>query len=208
MKLLSNNILLIAGVDEVGTGALAGPVYAAAVIINYKKCISELKDSKLLSHIKRQNLSEKIKEHAIDWSIACSSVEEIDNNNILYASLLAMNRAIKNLKYIPSHILIDGLHAPANYNKNTKIFTIVKGDLFIPTISAASILAKTARDLEMIRLHTIYPQYQFDKNKGYGTAFHIKILKSLGPCNIHRKNFHPIKRFYKNENETNNIKRK
>lgn len=193
---MPNELLCVSGIDEAGRGAIAGPVYAAAVIIDSYKFISGLKDSKLLTSKKRNLLSDKIKRYSLDWFVAKSSVEEIDNINILNATLLAMRRAIDGLKYKPNVILIDGLNSPS---MGIKTFTIVKGDNFVPLISAASILAKTSRDDEMINSHYIYKDYHFDKHKGYGTHLHINLLKLHGPSPIHRKSFAPIKFLYKNE---------
>ena len=180
---------IIAGVDEVGRGCLAGPVYAAAVILNPKIKKSLLVDSKKVSFKKRIILSNYIKCNSI-YAIGTASVLEINKLNILNASLLAMNRAIKKLKKKPSMILVDGQFVP----KKTKIKSkaIVKGDQKIPSISAASIIAKVARDQFMIKLSTKYPMYNLDKNFGYGTKKHIKALKKFGVTSLHRKKFRPV----------------
>lgn len=181
---------LVCGVDEAGRGPLAGPVYAAAVILDPKRPISGLADSKVLSEKKRLSLSLSIKQHALAWAIASSSVEEIDRINILQASLLAMKRAIEALHMLPHQILVDGLHCPPTTFPSQ---AIVDGDSKIDTISAASILAKTARDDEMCRLHDLYPQYGFAKHKGYSTSEHMQLLRTHGPCREHRRSFAPVR---------------
>lgn len=182
---------LIAGVDEAGRGPLAGPVYAAAVILDPAKPIAGLDDSKKLSEKTRDRLALLIKEHALAWAIASSSVAEIDAINILQASLLAMRRAVETLQLVPDEILVDGLHCPA---VGMSARAIVKGDATVASIAAASILAKTARDAELLRLHAIYPQYGLDRHKGYPTASHLAALRSHGPAPIHRRSFAPVRR--------------
>ena len=181
---------LICGVDEAGRGPLAGAVYAAAVILNPDQPILGLADSKKLSEKKRDLLSVEIKKNALAWSIASSSVEEIDQINILQASLLAMKRAIENLAIKADLVLVDG-------NKCPKIQiaceAIVKGDSKVAAISAASILAKTARDAELYELDAIYPQYGFAKHKGYPTEEHLKMLALHGVSPIHRLSYAPVK---------------
>lgn len=181
---------MVCGVDEAGRGPLAGPVYAACVILDKNYPIDGLKDSKKLSASKRERLAIIIKEHARAWAIASASVEEIDQFNILRASLLAMRRAVESLVVIPDQVLIDGTHSPT---LSYPVRTIIGGDSLVPEISAASILAKTERDLEMSRLHTHYPYYGFDQHKGYPTQKHLAALKQYGPSEIHRKSFAPIK---------------
>lgn len=181
---------LICGVDEAGRGPLAGAVYAAAVILNPDQPILGLADSKKLSEKKRDLLSVEIKQHALAWSIASSSVEEIDRINILQASLLAMKRAIESLAIKADLVLVDG-------NKCPKIQiaceAIVKGDSKVAAISAASILAKTARDAELYELDAIYPQYGFAKHKGYPTEEHLNMLALHGVSPIHRLSYAPVK---------------
>ena len=180
---------IIAGVDEVGRGSLIGPVYAAAVILNKSINQKLLKDSKCLSKSKREILSKYIKENAI-WSIGKASVEEIEKINILQASLLAMKRAIKNLKKKPTLILVDGNKLPEI--KNYKLRSMIKGDEKIPSISAASIIAKVARDKMITNLGKKFKGYHWEQNFGYGTKQHLKAIKNLGITNQHRKTFSPI----------------
>mgnify|MGYP001327855102 FL=1 len=180
---------IIAGVDEVGRGSLIGPVYAAAVILNKSINRKILKDSKSLTQEKRKSLSDYIKKNSI-WAIGKASAEEIEKINILQASLLAMKRAIKNLKKKPSHVLIDGNKIPDLNNYNLK--AIVKGDQKIPSISAASIVAKVSRDQFIITLSSKNKDYHWDQNFGYGTKQHLKAIKKFGITKHHRKNFSPI----------------
>jgi len=179
-----------AGVDEAGRGPLAGDVYAAAVILNPARPIAGLADSKVLSEKKREHLALEIKEHSLCWSVALATVEEIDSINILQATLLAMKRAVEGLSIPPELAWVDGNQAP---RLNCRVQTIVKGDALMPAISAASILAKTARDQELERLHVLYPQYAFDQHKGYGTALHLARLKQYGPSPVHRRTFAPVR---------------
>ncbi len=180
---------IIAGVDEVGRGSLIGPVYASAVIL--KKSINQklLKDSKSLSKKEREFLCTYIKKNSI-WSIGKASVKEIEKLNILQASLLAMKRAIKKLKKKPTHVLIDGNKTPELENYNLK--SVIKGDKKIPSISAASIIAKVSRDKFITTLSKKNKGYDWDKNFGYGTKQHLKALKKLGVTKHHRKTFSPI----------------
>ena len=180
----------IAGVDEAGRGPLAGDVYAAAVILDPDYPIEGLTDSKKLSEKKREFLALQIKEHALAYCIASATVEEIDQINILQATLLAMKRAVEGLKIAPNLVKIDGNHAP---KMAIACETIIKGDLTEPCISAASILAKTARDAAMLVLDQQYPQYQLAKHKGYGTKLHLKAIEEFGVASFHRKSFAPIK---------------
>ena len=180
---------IVAGVDEVGRGSLIGPVYAAAVILNKSINRKILKDSKSLAQEKRKSLSDYIKKNSI-WAIGKASAEEIEKINILQASLLAMKRAIKNLKKKPSHVLIDGDKIPDLNNYNLK--AIVKGDQKIPSISAASIVAKVSRDQFIITLSSKNKDYHWDQNFGYGTKQHLKAIKKFGITKHHRKNFSPI----------------
>ncbi|PIQ14117.1 MAG: ribonuclease HII [Hydrogenophilales bacterium CG_4_9_14_3_um_filter_59_35] len=180
----------ICGVDEAGRGPLAGAVFAAAVILDGKRPIEGLADSKKLSVKKREFLAEQIREHALAWAVAKAEVEEIDSINILQASLLAMRRAVENLSLVPSEALIDGLYCP---KLAIPCRAIVRGDSSVAEISAASILAKTARDAEMLNLHLEYPQYGFDRHKGYPTALHLEALRRHGASEIHRRSFAPVK---------------
>ncbi len=180
---------IIAGIDEVGRGSLVGPVYAAAVILNKSINKKFLKDSKSLSKPKMKVLSVYVKRNSI-WAIGQASVREIEKFNILNASLLAMKRAIKKLKKKPKLVLVDGNKSPEL--KNYKFKTIVKGDQKIPSISAASIIAKVARDKMITRLGKKFKGYNWDQNSGYGTKKHIKAIKNLGITTHHRKTFSPI----------------
>jgi ribonuclease HII len=180
---------LICGVDEAGRGPLAGPVYAAAVILDPARPIPGVADSKILSPGKREALAARIKERAIAWSVAFATVEEIDRLNIFHASMLAMRRAVEGLAVRPDEAWVDGKHCP-DLSCRTKAF--VDGDALHRPISAASILAKTARDAEMKALHGRYPDYRFDRHKGYATPEHLAALGRVGPCEIHRKSFHPV----------------
>ena len=186
---VKNLMKIIAGVDEVGRGSLIGPVYASAVIL--KKSINSklLKDSKSLSKKEREYLCTYIKKNST-WSIGKASVKEIEKLNILKASLLAMKRAIKKLKKKPTHILIDGNKTPELENYNLK--SVIKGDKKIPSISAASIIAKVSRDKFITTLSKKNKGYDWDKNFGYGTKQHLKALKKLGITKHHRKTFSPI----------------
>ena len=179
----------IAGVDEVGRGCLAGPVFAAAVILNSKIDKKDIKDSKKINFKKRFFLSEYIKKNST-YAIGSASVKEIANINILNASLLSMKRALNKLKNKPSIAYIDGPFAPKNIKMKCKTF--IKGDERITSIAAASIVAKVARDLFMIKLSKKYPKYKWNKNFGYGTADHIKGLKKHGITKHHRKKFKPV----------------
>ena len=184
-----NKTIKIAGVDEVGRGCLAGPVFAAAVILNNKINKKNLRDSKKIPFKKRISLSKHIKKNSV-YAVGKASIEEIDKLNILGASLLAMKRAITKLKIKPGFVYIDGMFAPKNLNIKCKTF--IKGDENIKCIAAASILAKTSRDLFMIRLAKKFPKYSWHKNFGYGTKDHLYGLKKYGITKHHRKNFKPI----------------
>jgi len=187
---MSSAELLTCGVDEAGRGPLAGPVYAAAVILDPTRRVNGLADSKVLDPERREVLAARIKERAIAWSIACATVEEIDRLNIFHASMLAMRRAVAGLGVPPQHALIDGNSRPPGLA--CAATAIVDGDAKEKCISAASILAKTARDAEMSALHDRYPQYGFDRHKGYGTPEHIEALGRNGPCEIHRRSFYAV----------------
>jgi ribonuclease HII len=178
-------------VDEAGRGPLAGPVYAAAVILDPAHPIAGLADSKALSAARRLQLAEQIRRHARAWAIASASVAEIDAINILQASLLAMQRAVEQLGLAPTEVLVDGKQCP---RIDFPVRAIVRGDSTIPAISAASILAKTARDAEMLRLHALYPHYGLDRHKGYPTAAHLAALRQYGVAEVHRRSYAPIRR--------------
>lgn len=181
---------LHAGVDEAGRGPLAGPVLAAAVILDPADEIHGLADSKTLSATQRAHLSEEIKHRALSYSIAEASVEEIDRLNILQATLLAMQRAVNGLSTVPNIVLVDGNRLPPLL---IPAQAIIKGDSKIKAIGAASILAKVARDAIMERFQHSYPSYSFHLHKGYGTALHIREIEQFGILDIHRKSFNPIK---------------
>ena len=182
-------ITKVAGVDEVGRGCLAGPVFAAAVILNDNIVTKDIKDSKKIPFKKRIIISQYIKKNSI-YAVGSASVIEINKINILNASLLSMQRALKKLKKKPSIAYIDGLFAPTNVNIKCK--TIIKGDEKIISIAAASIIAKVTRDLFMIKLSKQYPKYSWNKNFGYGTSDHMNGLKKYGVTKHHRKKFKPI----------------
>ncbi|MBV34328.1 MAG: ribonuclease HII [Rickettsiales bacterium] len=191
MDKLRERPLLVAGVDEVGRGPLAGPVVAAAVILDPNKPIEGLADSKKLTEKRRQALSEEIMEKALAWSICRAEVEEIDKLNILQASLLAMKRSVESLSHQPELALIDGNHCP---QLDCAMEAIIKGDSKEPAISAASILAKVARDNEMVEMDEKYPGYGFAKHKGYPTKQHREAIMALGITEIHRKSYAPVQR--------------
>ena len=184
--------MITAGVDEAGRGPLAGEAYAAAVILDPARPIEGLADSKILTAMRRETLALQIKEHALAWCIASATVAEIDSLNILRATMLAMQRAVQGLALVPQLALVDGNQSP---KLGCTVQTVIKGDALVPAISAASILAKTARDADLVRLHGLYPQYAFDQHKGYGTALHLERLREHGPCAEHRRSFAPIKAF-------------
>ena len=186
-----NDVKITAGVDEAGRGPLAGEVYAAAVILNPDDSIDGLRDSKKLSPKRRSDLSIQIKRRALAWSISFASVEEIDELNILNATLLAMRRAVEGLNVSPEIALVDGNIAPTL--KEIEVFTIIKGDQKEACISAASIIAKVARDERLIALDYMYPNWGFKRHKGYGTKIHIEAIRRYGVTPLHRKSFEPIK---------------
>jgi ribonuclease HII len=188
--------LLLCGVDEAGRGPLAGPVHAAAVILDKKRRINGLADSKVLTPERREVLAGRIKERAIAWAVASASVEEIDRLNIFHASMLAMRRAVAQLDVRPEEAWIDGNHCP---DLGCTAKAIVDGDALHPVISAASILAKTTRDAEMCALHERYPQYGFARHKGYATAEHLDALGRHGPCAIHRRSFYAVGVFFQRD---------
>ena len=178
------------GVDEAGRGPLAGAVYAAAVLLDPAKPIAGLDDSKVLSEKKRNQLEDVIRRDALCFAVAFATVEEIDRLNILQASLLAMKRAVESLTMLPNAVIVDGLHIPQLALPAT---AMVDGDQHVAEISAASILAKNARDREMVRLCSVYPGYEFSQHKGYGTRLHMEALQRQGPCAIHRTSFAPVR---------------
>jgi ribonuclease HII len=182
--------VLRAGVDEAGRGPLAGPVCAAAVILDPGCLIPGIQDSKKLSACQRARLAESIRRLSLSWAVAWASVEEIDRLNILQASLLAMQRAVAALCVAPGEVWVDGNQCP---KLPCPVQAVVGGDAKVPAISAASILAKTARDAEMMRLHSLYPQYGLDEHKGYPTQSHLRALRVHGVSCIHRKSFRPVR---------------
>ncbi len=182
---------LIGGVDEAGRGPLAGAVFAACVVLNPANKIEGISDSKKLSEKKRNKLAYLIKRDSMAWAVASASVEEIDKINILQASLLAMKRAVESLPFLPDKILVDGIHSP---KLNLQVQTVIKGDSLVPEISAASILAKTARDAEMYCLHKSFPDYGFDQHKGYPTKKHLEALQIHGISIVHRRSFSPVRK--------------
>lgn len=182
----------VAGVDEAGRGPLAGPVFAAAVILDIERPIPGLADSKILNEQRRDELAIQIRQHALAFSIASASVDEIDTLNILHAAMLAMKRACDGLSIRPDHALIDGNRVPIGLT--CPAFAIIKGDAKVAAISAASILAKTARDADCQNLHDMYPQYAFAQHKGYATRAHLALLEQYGPCPAHRRSFAPVRR--------------
>ncbi|QBQ56548.1 ribonuclease HII [Nitrosococcus wardiae] len=180
----------IAGVDEVGRGPLAGPVVAAAVILDPQYPIAGVKDSKQLTPLARERLAALIQAQAVAWALGRAEVEEIEQLNIFWASLLAMERAVAALSEAPSLVLVDGKHCPS---AACPVRAVVKGDQKIVAIAAASIVAKVARDAEMIALEKRYPGYGFGTHKGYPTRAHLAALEKLGPCPIHRRSFRAVK---------------
>ncbi len=191
MDFIYPNAELIAGVDEVGRGPLVGAVVTAAVILDSNNPIIGLTDSKKLSEKKRLLLAEEIKQKALAWSLGRAEAHEIDELNILHATMLAMQRAIKSLKIRPHFVLVDGNRLPA---LDIPARAVVKGDLLVAEISAASILAKVARDQEMRELDQQFPQYEFAKHKGYPTKLHLQKLAELGALPQHRRSFAPVRK--------------
>lgn len=181
---------LVCGVDEAGRGPLAGPVYAAAVVLGERMDRTGLADSKTLTAAARERLRHRIQTHAAAWSIASASAQEIDQLNILRATLLAMQRAVEGLKTIPAEVLVDGSHCP---RLRLPVRAVVRGDATVAEIAAASILAKTERDRRMIALEELYPGYGFAKHKGYPTKDHMTALMRLGPTPEHRLSFAPVR---------------
>jgi ribonuclease HII len=183
---------VVCGVDEAGRGPLAGPVFAAAVILDPRRPIEGLRDSKKLTEARRDELAPIIREQALAWAIAECSHIEIDTLNILQATMLAMRRAVERLATVPTIALIDGNRCPA-LPEMIRAHAVVEGDDKCHAISAASILAKTARDAALVALHETYPQYAFDQHKGYSTALHLERLRLHGPCPVHRRSFAPVR---------------
>jgi ribonuclease HII len=183
-----------AGVDEAGRGPLAGPVVAAAVILDPARPIEGLADSKALARARREALAVEIRAHSLAWSLGWAEAAEIDALNILQASLLAMRRALAALDVVPAHVVVDGNQLPSleGLKLDCSIEAIVAGDATEPIISAASILAKCARDAHMIELDARYPGYGFAVHKGYPTAAHVAALRLLGPSPVHRRSFAPV----------------
>ena len=189
-------VRLICGVDEAGRGPLAGPVCAAAVVFEPgRRAPAGIADSKVLSARERERLADVIRRKALAWSVAWASVEEIDSLNILQASLLAMRRAVESLSVLPDEVLLDGAHCP---ELSVSARAIVDGDAKVKVIGAASILAKTARDAEMCRLHQCFPQYGFDEHKGYPTRAHLRALRRHGVCEVYRRSFRPVRLLLEN----------
>jgi ribonuclease HII len=180
----------LCGVDEAGRGPLAGAVFAAAVILHPDRPVPGLADSKQLSAARRESLAAAIRRDALAWAIATATVAEIDEMNILRASLAAMARAIAMLGVDPQEVVVDGLHRP---DTPWPCRALVRGDQLVPAISAASILAKTARDAAMVAMDARFPGYGFARHKGYPTADHLEALARLGPCEIHRMSFGPVR---------------
>lgn len=186
----SRGLLLVAGVDEAGRGPLAGPVTAACVILDPARPIPGLADSKALSPARRERLADAIRTHALAWAVADASVDEIESLNILHATMLAMRRAVEGLRVTPDEVLVDGNRSPSISHP---VRAIVRGDALVPAISAASILAKTSRDAVMLAIHREFPEYGFDRHKGYPTADHIAALSRHGVTRYHRLGFAPVR---------------
>lgn len=184
------SVVLVCGVDEAGRGPLVGSVYAAAVVLGPNHGIVGLADSKKLSEARREQLAVLIRQHALAWNIASASAAEIDQLNILHATMLAMRRAVEGLTTVPDEVLVDGNRVPT---LTLPARAIVKGDATVAEISAASILAKTARDESMRQLHHQHPLYGFDRHKGYPTSAHLQALEQFGPLAEHRRSFGPVK---------------
>ena len=183
--------VLEAGVDEAGRGPLAGPVVVAAVILPARYKLEYLDDSKRLTAARRERLAPQIESQAIAFSVEFVDVDEIDRVNILQATMNGMQRAVMNLKPAPQRAMIDGNRAPS---LSCEVNTVIGGDRLVASISAASVLAKVYRDRLMISMHDLYPEYGFDRHKGYPTAYHLERLKTLGACPIHRKSFAPVRK--------------
>ena len=186
----SERQVMTAGVDEAGRGPLAGPVVAAAVILDPAVKIQGLADSKKLTERKRVDLEQEIKENCLAWSIASVTHEEIDQINILNATMLAMKKAIESLEIVPGHVQVDGNRCP---QVDCSVEAIVRGDALIEAIGAASILAKVCRDQIMMQMEEVYPGYGFARHKGYPTREHVEALQNLGVCDIHRRSYAPVR---------------
>ena len=184
---------MICGVDEAGRGPLAGPVFAAGVVLDTNRPIAGLADSKTLSVVQREKLADLIRSRARAWSVASASVEEVDSLNILWATMLAMKRAVEMLGVEPTEVLVDGNRCP---DVRFPARAIIRGDALVPQISAASILAKVARDAFMRQLHQQYPDYGFDRHKGYPTRDHIQALHDHGASPVHRRSFSPVRALF------------
>ena len=187
-------VFRVAGVDEAGRGPLAGPVFAAAVILDDHAIIEGLNDSKKLTAGRREELAIQIRERSLAWYIASASVAEIDQFNILGATMLAMRRACDGLQLVPQQVLVDGNQVPRGLRCTAQY--VIGGDAKVAAISAASILAKTARDAYCGEMHLRFPDYGFDRHKGYATALHLERLLLLGPCEEHRRSFAPVRRHF------------
>ena len=187
---------IVAGVDEAGRGPLAGPVIAAAVILDAARPVAGLRDSKLLTERRRTGLAREIRRNAVAFALAAAAPDEVDEFNVLQATLLAMERAVLGLAVRPDLVRVDGNRAPSfrRHPGRYRTEAVVRGDQSVPCISAASILAKVCRDRLMRRWHRAFPGYGFDRNKGYPTREHIDALQRLGPCAIHRMSFAPLAR--------------
>jgi len=183
-------MILECGCDETGRGSAIAEIYVCAVILDPAHPIKGLRDSKKLTAGKREELAAEIKQFALSWSVATATLEEIEQLNVHHANLLAMKRAIERLAVKPDQVFVDGSHVPAI---DIPVVAIVKGDDKIPAISAASIVAKVARDRAIMDYHQAYPQYGFDHHKGYLTKVHLEALQKYGPCPIHRKNYSPVR---------------
>jgi ribonuclease HII len=186
---MPRRILLVCGIDEAGRGPLAGPVVAAAVILDLRRPVRGLADSKVLSPQRREALALRIRERATAWATGSADVAEIDTLNILHATMLAMRRAVEALAVAPEEALVDGNRCPS---LTCRTRAIVKGDRDVAAISAASIIAKTTRDALLVELDRVYPQYGFAQHKGYGTPEHLAALERYGPCALHRRSFAPV----------------
>ncbi|MGB7453022.1 MAG: ribonuclease HII [Lysobacterales bacterium] len=184
-------LFLEAGVDEAGRGPLAGPVVVAAVILPAGYDLEYLDDSKRLTALKRERLAPQIESQAVAFAVEFVEVDEIDRVNILQATMNGMQRAVENLNPAPQRAMIDGNRAPS---LTCEVKTVIGGDRLVASISAASVLAKVYRDQLMLSMHDLYPDYGFDRHKGYPTAHHLERLKTLGPCPIHRKSFAPVRK--------------
>ncbi len=192
----------VAGIDEAGRGPLAGPVVAAAVVLDPARPVAGLADSKKLSASRRDRLFDLIQAQALDWSVAQATVEEIDRINILQATLLAMQRAVAGLHVVPDHALVDGNRCP---ELACPARAVVKGDSRVEAISAASILAKVTRDREMLEMDTDYPGYGFASHKGYPSKAHLAALESLGVTCIHRRSYAPVRRIVERDGKSQAI---